>query len=133
MPFMQSLNLFLKPIIRLLLFSFLIYYLHYFLNIKFLENNFDLKELHILYFLINLILLVCFMIVAKNWPDKSGFLYMSFFLIKASIIVTYLLIYRNHSTLTNSYILQFFAVYFAHLIFSIFNCVKVLNLFIKKA
>lgn len=130
---MQSLNLFFKPIIRLVLFSFIIYFLHYFLNIKFLENNFNLKELHVFYFLINLILLVCFVIVAKNWTDKSGFLYMSFFLIKASIMVTYLLIFRNHTALTNSYILHFFAVYFAHLIFSIFNCVKVLHIFIKKA
>jgi hypothetical protein len=128
---MKNLNILLKAILRLFLFSLLLFGLHFYVNQNYFQTTFDILDIHLFFLIINFFLVISFFIVANKWTDKTGFLFMGFFLIKGIFMITFLLIYREKHDLNTAFVLHFFFVYFTHLLFSIYNCVKILNVYIK--
>lgn len=128
---MQNLNPLLKAIIRLFLFSIILFATHLFISQNYFQTTFGIIDFHVFFLIINFILITSFFIVASKWTDKTGFLFMGFFLIKGFFMVTFLLVYREKHDLDVTFVLHFFFVYFTHLLFSIYNCIKILNFYVK--
>lgn len=124
-------NLF-KSVLALIFFSAVFTACHYYVNLYFLKSPIEIVRINFFFFLINLFLICFFFVVVKNWTDKAGFAFMSFFLVKAILMLTFLLIYRESNTLDVSFVLHFFCVYFAQLLFSLYNSLTLLKIYTKK-
>ncbi len=126
-------SLLMKLVVRLFLFSLIIFFIHHFVLNKLNQSLDDLLIIHLIFFFINFFLVLLFYLVAKIWYDKAGLSFMSFFMVKGGLILTYFIIKSRDTEISNPFILSFFSIYLAHLILSIIHCYKVLKYFDKNS
>lgn len=117
---------------KLLFFGGFIYFLNTLLISTLSIDKNDIIVIHVLFFLVNLFLILSFLVVAYKWFDKAGWLFMSFFLVKAVILVSFVIIKNNQDGLSNTFIINFFSIYFSYLIYSVYSCYRILKFFDKK-
>jgi len=119
-------------IVKLLLFSIFFYLLHYIFYQIINLDQILLFKVHLLFFIINLVLLFNVIFISKRAIDKTGFVFIGFFFIKIIIILVFLNELRQTKTISKTLVANLVFVYIIHLFYSIKMCLDVLKIRLKK-
>lgn len=120
-----------KVTFSVLLFSTLIFGLHYIINVYLLSQPIELTillKINIFITLLTLVVLNSLRAIKIRFPNKVGFGYLAFVLIKMIISVVFLFPFLKEKTANlKVIILTFFLIFFTHLIFEVYLIIKSLK------
>lgn len=87
--------------------------------------------IHIFFLILSFGLIYIFNWIARNFIEKSGFVFVGFLFVKIILIFSYLTLLKKVIFFTNSFVANFGIVYLLYLFFSMLSCYKILNFYQK--
>ncbi len=124
-------NNFLRNAAVLLIFTFVALGANWFIAPLFGIGSKVLIAFYVFFVVISALLLLIFDYVAKNFIEKSGFVFISFLFLKALAIFTFLTILQQNTPLARPLMLNFALVYLGYLFLSIYLCLRTLKIYQK--
>ena len=86
---------------------------------------------YVFFLVLSILLLLIFDFVARNFIDKSGFVFIAFLFLKALAIFAFLTLLQQNTPLERPLMLNFALVYLAYLFLSIYLCLRTLKIYQK--
>jgi hypothetical protein len=128
--FGKSLSVFLK---KLLLFTLILGGLHYLLAFTVLQFDlyYSIPVMYLFLSLLTLIVYVCVLWIANNFPDKAGFTFMGLGMLKMFIAVAFLIpimLYKEDDVNVMASVFSFFVPYLFYLGFETLHAVKLIKM-----